>query len=315
MSRPVVRWVAAAGAPSPLADVVRQLSPDGAAALADGRVFVDGRRVLAPDFAVAPGGVVELHRERAARAGVVVLFEHAGFVFVDKPPGIATEPDHAGIEASVVARVAAELAIPTSELSAVSRLDVGVSGVVTLARTPEARDSAAKLRARGAWRRRYVAVAAAAPEPATGRWEQALGKPRRGRTPSGDERSAETRYAVAAIAGPVFLPAQSGRLEARPALLALAPVTGRTHQLRLHAAGAGVPLLGDGTYGGSPRYVLPTGAVRSLERVALHAAWVEFELEGRTLRVDAPPPAELEALWRDLGGRDHDWERALELEL
>lgn len=310
-----MRWVAAAGAPALLGDVVRALSPDGAAALADGRVFVDGRRLLAADFAVAAGSVVELHRERAANAGVVVLFEHAGFVFVDKPPGVATEPDHAGIDASVVGRVATELAVPASELSALSRLDVGVSGVVTLARTAEARDLAAELRARGAWRRRYVAVAAAAPEPPTGRWEQSLAKPRRGRTPSGDERSAETRYAVAATAGPVFLPARSGRIEARPALLALSPVTGRTHQLRLHASGAGTPLLGDATYGGSARYVLASGAVRSLERVALHAAWVEFEVQGRTLRVDAPPPAELEVLWRELGGRDHDWERALELEL
>src|SRR5690348_6338824 len=107
MSRPVVRWVAGAAAPALLADVVREL-PDGAAALAGGRVFVDGRRVLAPDGAVAPGSVVELYGERATNAGVRLLFEHAGFVFVDKAPGIATEPDHAGIDASVVARVAAE---------------------------------------------------------------------------------------------------------------------------------------------------------------------------------------------------------------
>jgi len=315
MSRPSVRWVAAAGPSAPLADIVRELAPDGDAALAAGRVFVGGRRVLAPDFAVAPGSVVELHRERATDAAVHVLFEHAGFVFVDKAPGVATEPDHAGIDASVVARVATELAIPASELHALSRLDVGVSGVVTLARTPEARDDAAALRARGALRRRYVAVATTAPDPRAGRWDQALAKPRQGRPSAGDQRLAETRYAVAATAGPVFLPARAGRTQAHPALLALSPVTGRTHQLRLHASGAGAPFFGDATYGGPARYVLATGAVRSLERVALHAAWVELELGGRTLRIDAPVPPELEALWRDLGGRDEDWPRAVDLEL
>jgi 23S rRNA-/tRNA-specific pseudouridylate synthase len=315
MSRPVVRWVARAEAPVSLADVLRELGPGSDEALAAGRIFVDGRRVLAADFAVAPGRVVEIHRERAADAGVSVLFEHAGFVFVNKSPGIATEPDHGGIDASVVARVAAELGVGVGELHAVSRLDVGVSGVVTLARTTAARATAMELRARGAWQRRYVAVTSAAPVPAIGRWQQALGRPRHGRAVSGDERAAETRYAVAATAGPVFLPARTGRIEARPALLALAPVTGRTHQLRLHAAGARVPLLGDATYGGSARYVLATGTVRSLERVALHAAWVELTVEGRTLRIDAPPPADLEELWRELGGRDDDWTRALELEL
>jgi 23S rRNA-/tRNA-specific pseudouridylate synthase len=315
MSRPIVRWIAGADAPAPLADVLRELGPGSEEALGAGRIFVDGRRVLTPDFALAPGSVVEVHRERPPDAGVSLLFEHGGFVFVNKSPGIATEPDHAGIDASVIARVAAELGIDARELHAVSRLDVGVSGVVTLARTPTARGLALELRARGAWRRRYVAVATAAPAPPSGRWLQALARPNHGRTAAGDERAAETRYAVAATAGPVFLPARSGRIEARPVLVALSPVTGRTHQLRLHAAGAGSPLFGDATYGGSARYVLATGAVRSFERIALHAAWIELSIGGRTLRIDAPPPADLEGLWREVGGSDDDWARAIELEL
>jgi 23S rRNA-/tRNA-specific pseudouridylate synthase len=310
-----VRWVARAGAEGTLGELAQALGLGGAAALAEGRVFVDGRRVLDPELSVPGGSVVEVHRARVVDEDVSVLAEHAGFIFVDKPPGIATEPDHAGIEASLLARVARRLGVPMTELHALSRLDVGVSGVVTLARTAEARELALSLRTRGAWLRRYVAIARGAPEPSAGTWDEAIPRQRAGSTPAGEERAAATRYALVASAGPVFLPSRAGPSELHPALLALGPITGRTHQLRVHAAGAGVPLLGDATYGGPARFALGSGSVRALERVALHAAWVEFELEGRALRITSAWPAPLVELWRTLGGSDDDWERAAALAL
>jgi len=314
MSEPVVRWVAS-GDERALADVVAQLGANGSAALADGRVFVDGRRVTEPNVVVQSGGVVELYAARSADRDVTVLAEHAGFVFVDKPPGIATEPDHAGVEGSLVARVAARLGVTRNELHALSRLDVGVSGVVTLARSAEAREQATRLRERGAWNRRYVALARGAPEPANGSWDQALARPRAARSGRDVERAAVTRYTVAGAAGVVFMPSRAGNVEVRPAMLALAPVTGRTHQLRLHAAGGGVPLLGDATYGGLERVVLANGTVRPLGRVGLHAAWVELELSGRKLRVAAPIPGDLKALWQELGGDEQAFAHAAELGL
>lgn len=311
MSEPALRWVVAGEAERSLGSVIAELGPEGGAALADGRVFVDGRRTLEPTVAVGAGSVVEVHRARSSEGEVIVLAECAGFVFVDKPPGVATEPDHAGVEASVVARVAQQLDIPRAELHALSRLDVGVSGVVTLARTAEARERARLLRERGAWVRRYVALASRAPEPAGGTWDQALSRPRGRRTGPGAERSAATRYASIAVAGPVFVPARTGNVEVRPALLALGPITGRMHQLRLHAAHAGAPLLGDATYGGPSRVIVHGGAVRPLERVALHAAWVELELGGEVLRVVAGEPADLQALWGELSGAPEAWSQAL----
>ena len=315
MSEPTVRWVVAGTANRTLSSVAADLGSSGAEALADGRVFVDGRRVREPGLAVRPGSVVELHPARSAEGDATVLAEHGGFVFVDKPPGMATEPDHAGVEASLVARIARKLGVPRTTLHALSRLDVGVSGVVTLARNAEAREQAQELRARGAWHRRYVALAASAPVPARGTWDHALAPPRGGRTGARAERDAATRYAEIGRAGPVFAPARTGNVELWPALLALAPITGRTHQLRMHAAQAGVPLLGDATYGGPARLVLGGGAVRPLERVALHAAWVELELGGERLRVVATPPADLLALWSALSGGDAAWPDALETTL
>ena len=177
MSEPVVRWVVS-GAPRLLGEVAAELGEGGAEALADGRVFVDGRRVTEASLVVPVGSVLEVYATRNVDRDVTVLAEHAGLVFVDKPPGLATEPDHAGVEASVVARVAERLGVARSELHALSRLDVGVSGVVTLARSAEAREQATRLRERGAWRRRYVAIARGAPEPGSGIWDQALARPR-----------------------------------------------------------------------------------------------------------------------------------------
>jgi 23S rRNA-/tRNA-specific pseudouridylate synthase len=92
-------------------------------------------------------------------------------------------------------------------------------------------------------------------------------------------------------------------------------VTGRTHQLRVHAAAAHTPLLGDTTYGGPRRLLAADGSVHSVPRVALHAAAVELVHAGQPLRVEAPFPADLVALWESLGGSAAVWQQAAELPL
>jgi len=316
VSAPRLRWVAPPGADEALGVLLARLAPNLDAALAEGRVFVAGRRAADAALRLTPGTVVEVHAARAPTGGVTLLGEHAGLVFVSKPAGVATEPDHAGVAGSLVELVARELALPRGELHAVSRLDVGVSGVVTFARSAAGRELAAELRARGAFLRRYVAVAAGAPEPAEGTWNSALARRPRASERSHDERPAETRYATAGRAGRVVVAGpEHARVELEPTLLALSPVTGRTHQLRVHAARASVPFFGDGAYGGAQRLVLANGSVRALGRVCLHAAWVELELGRDRLRVEAPPPDDLVALWSDCGGAPEAWSRALEIAL
>jgi 23S rRNA-/tRNA-specific pseudouridylate synthase len=307
------------GATEPLGALLERLGAQ--AALTEGRVFVGGRRAADALQALSGGDVVEVHPARAAAAGVAVLAEHAGLVFVSKPPGVATEPDHAGVAASLVGRVAELLGLAPGVLHAVSRLDVGVSGVVTLARDEGGRALAADVRARGGFRRRYVALAARAPEPAHGSWDSALPRNVRGARgraagPASNERSAKTLYATVAEADPVYLPGRTAvRVAVRPALLALSPLTGRTHQLRLHAERAGSPLLGDAEHGGASRVLLASGGVVGLERVFLHAAWVELALKDALFRVEAAIPPELDALWATAGGAPGAWRSALEIAL
>jgi 23S rRNA pseudouridine955/2504/2580 synthase/23S rRNA pseudouridine1911/1915/1917 synthase len=95
-------------------------------------------------------------------------------------------------------------------------------------------------------------------------------------------------------------------------LLALAPFTGRTHQLRVHASHAGAPLLGDRVYGGPVRLTRPNGSVLPLSRIALHAARVVVpDARGEPFEVRAPIPDALESWWLSLGGEASAWDTAV----
>jgi 23S rRNA-/tRNA-specific pseudouridylate synthase len=76
----------------------------------------------------------------------------------------------------------------------------------------------------------------------------------------------------------------------------------------------GAPLLGDVAYGGVSSFVMPSGSVKAIDRIALHASWVMVELEGakKPWKVVAPVAPEMSALWMALGGLSSSWEKALE---
>jgi 23S rRNA pseudouridine1911/1915/1917 synthase len=265
-------------------------------AVTDGRVFLGKRRVTDPSLAVPIGDELVVEPPRATVEGVSVLSEWRGLYAVLKPAGLSTEPDlHGG--ASLVRSVSEVLRVAPDVLHAVTRLDAPVSGIVVVARGAEAARLAAELKGEGRLGRRYLGLASAPVAPPSGTWDAPIGTGAKGRATIGgrDARAATTRYrqiATVPASGPT-----------RAALLRLEPVTGRTHQLRLHAAAAGAPLLGDASHGGPRRVVLADGRVVALSRVALHAAQVVVTSGARVeWIVTAPEPADLVALWVDLGG-------------
>jgi 23S rRNA pseudouridine955/2504/2580 synthase len=174
----------------------------------------------------------------------------------------------------------------------VHRLDRDTSGVLVLARTQPAAAALARAFQGKAIHKRYWAVVVGVPKAAAGRIDVPLVKQagsagERMRPDLSGTRRAITRYRVIDRAG------------RRAAWLELKPLTGRTHQLRAHAAALGTPILGDGKYGGAAAF---PGREWSRVRLHLHARAITFpHPAGGALTIEAPLPEDLRATWKFFG--------------
>jgi 23S rRNA-/tRNA-specific pseudouridylate synthase len=302
MSSPLFRWLVTA--PVPVGQLLQEHGLRSA--LTDGRVFVDGVRAASGATALTAGAAVEVFAPRPS-AAISLLSETDDVFAVHKPAQLPTEPDRSGADC-VLSQLAKLLRVEPEGLFAVSRLDVGVSGVLLVTLGARSREHLLAERAAGRLQRRYVALAAGLPEPAEGDWKESLGGKGQGRraVAGQDAQSAHTHYRVVASA------AASQRGDAGTALLALSPVTGRTHQLRVHASAHGAPLLGDRKYGGPPRMTAADGSVQAFSQILLHAAWVEWGTAAQRSRVTSEPVAALVDTWAALGGDISAIQRALD---
>jgi 23S rRNA pseudouridine1911/1915/1917 synthase len=257
------------------------------ALIADGTVRLDGRRatkgtlVHAGMYVTLPSSVIPAPDPRRA---LTVLHEDACLVAVDKPGGIPSHPLHprecAAIANALVARYP-----ETAALSGglVHRLDTGTSGVLLAARSLEAWTAVrAAFRAR-AVAKEYFALVRGAPPPEL-RIDLALG-----------HDPADRRRMIPARPGRRSWPAASMirriATDGTTSLVAITMKTGVTHQIRVHLACAGHPVLGDVLYGGPDVGLGP-------RRHALHAARLALTApDGRTpLTITSPLPADLERL-------------------
>jgi 23S rRNA-/tRNA-specific pseudouridylate synthase len=233
----------------------------------------------------------------ASPSDVRVLHRDESFLVVAKPSGV---PTTSPADETTLVRLVQALDPRAPRLHPSSRLDAKISGVVIFARTAAATEHLLAARKAGAYVRVYFGLAARAPEPSHGEWRGAIAHdPRDARKRrvaaegegEGDAQHAHTLYRTA--------------LQLEPAvLLELRPQTGRTHQLRVHAAHAGVPLLGDRHYGGAQRITLGDGRVLAVRRTMLHCRRVTVPAmtgSGELAFAD-DPPADMQALWTSLGG-------------
>jgi 23S rRNA pseudouridine1911/1915/1917 synthase len=234
---------------------------------------------------------MRVHDEGAVK----VLYRDEHFTVVEKPSGLATtSPDGA----DCLARRVEKLERSSEVVHASSRLDAEVSGLVTFARTRVAIEALSRARAEKKYERLYFALTTTQLEPPEGDWDASIAidpRDRRKRIAtavgSKEAKQASTHYRTAHVAG-------------RFGLLHLFPGTGRTHQLRVHAAHAGAPLFGDVHYGGERRVSLDDGRVVSAKRVMLHCAKVSLPpmLGGAARVFVCPVPEDLATLWCDVGG-------------
>ena len=238
--------------------------------------------------------------ERAPLPPIEIAYQDEELLIVLKPAGLpTTSPDGKNCLVELVQALDPQ----APRLHATSRLDAEVTGLVTFARTTFAIEELLAARRAGRYERCYVALAPHAPTSASGAWTGTIAhdlRDKRLRTIAGtpgagtdDLRAAATDYATAAT-----LPLA--------AALHLRPRTGRTHQLRVHCAAAGLPLLGDTAYGGVARITAPNGRVVAARRVMLHCALLVLPSVVKRSRdrivVRAPIPADMSAVWTALGG-------------
>jgi 23S rRNA pseudouridine1911/1915/1917 synthase len=227
---------------------------------------------------------------------VTVLHVDDQVVVVDKPPDLVVHPAHghaSGTLVNALAHLGAAGGDPERP-GIVHRLDRGTSGVMVVARTVQAHARLAAQFHDRTVEKCYLAIAGGTP-PDRGWFRDPIGRHpvdrKRFRSGGTGAREASTEYAVAERAG------EWARVEIRLH-------TGRTHQIRVHFADHGHPLLGDPVYGRSPRDERTRAIARALGRPALHARLLAFDHPGTGRRVsfEAPIPADILAAWEAIRG-------------
>ncbi|HTO98560.1 MAG TPA: RluA family pseudouridine synthase [Myxococcales bacterium] len=252
------------------------------AAIDRGGAFLRGRRAREPLAEVRSGDRVEVALavpEEAALTRERILHLDEVLLAVDKPPGIAAQEDLAGSPAlpALCSALLREMGEKQTQALLVHRLDRGTSGVTALARTRKAQAALLHQFREHLVRKRYLALVAPAPASDEGSVDAAIGG-----------RPARTRWRV---------------VERYPgaALVEALPETGRTHQVRIHLASLGSPLLGDRQHGGKALLTLPSGARHDFPRPMLHARSLGLRHPaGGDLLIEAPPPPDFPAAQRFL---------------
>ena len=216
---------------------------------------------------------------------LTIVYQDADIIVVDKPPGLTVHPapGHPGgtlVNALLAAVPDLREVSGTLRPGIVHRLDKDTSGLIVVAKNNRAlRALQSQLKERRV-HKTYVALVEGVPEPREGVIEAPLGrhpKNRKKQAVVAGGREAITRYRVTEVLA-------GGRYS----LVEAEPVTGRTHQIRVHLAAIGHPIVGDAVYGRRSKVI---------GRQFLHASRLGFgmPLGGREVEFESPLPEDLRA--------------------
>jgi 23S rRNA pseudouridine955/2504/2580 synthase len=273
-----------------------------------GQIRIDGKRAEPSDrlsagmvLRVPPAGTlpdrkggslrIPLTEEQVQQAEAMVLTQDRAAIILNKPPGLATQGG-TGTKEHVDGLLDAYARKGEPRPRLVHRLDKDTSGVLLIARTPGSAAFFAKRFAGRSARKIYWALISGVPSIEEGMIELPLAK----QPGSGGEKMmvdqseqgqpARTRYRVLDRAGNAT------------AWVELQPLTGRTHQLRVHMAAIGHPIIGDGKYGGPEAFL--SGTIS--RKMHLHARQLIIDHpDGDQIDVVAPLPEHFANSLRQLG--------------
>ena len=271
---PLDRWLA-----SELSRLLGRVVPRGLVrrAIVGGTISVGGRVARDPAMIPRRGPSVFVRNfdwlpepDRGAR--LRVLYEDEWVIVVDKPPGLPTHESKDPGRPSLAEAVEAHLG---RRAMVHQRLDAGTSGVVLFAKAPEANPSLAKSFAEGEVEKTYVALVARPPVD----WPSELAID----TPILIAANGAVRVDRSGVPAHTRIRVLDRR--DRTLLVEARPMTGRKHQIRVHLASVGAPIVGDTRYGG-PRSVD--------HRLMLHAERIQLAhpVTRARLSVTSPRPGE-----------------------
>ncbi|MBY0532725.1 MAG: RluA family pseudouridine synthase [Xanthobacteraceae bacterium] len=301
-----------------LADRIKQLSRTRLKALIlEGAVEVSGRTVRDPEYRVNAGDEIALAipeaepaKPAAEKIPLDIVYEDKDVIVIDKPAGLVVHPAAGNRSGTLVNALIAHCGASLSGIGGekrpgiVHRLDKDTSGLLVVAKNDHAHRSLSAQFAdhgrTGDLSRGYLAFAWGVPKPERGTIDAPIARDPRSRVKMAVRKGgkeAVTHYEVLRkYPGADDRPAAS--------MIECELETGRTHQIRVHLARAGHPLLGDSVYGAgfqSKAALLPQktrAALEALNRQALHAFRLAFShpATGKLLSFESKLPKELATL-------------------
>jgi len=275
-----------------------------AAEAAGGETITDPSRRVKPGqvFAIAVPEAAPPAPEPQALA-LDIVYEDDDLIVVNKPPGMVVHPAPGNPDATLVNALLAHCGDSLSGIGGVKRpgivhrLDKDTSGLLVAAKNDRAHQSLSRQFAARSSERLYRAVVWGLPRPAEGAVEGAIGRDPRNRkrmaVVNKGGKPALTRYRVIRRYGPGVA-----------SLVELRLATGRTHQIRVHMAKIGHPLVGDALYGGRhgrAKAGVPA-VLTDFPRQALHAATLGFDhpRTGERLQFQIKEPMDFNLLTNSL---------------
>ncbi|HWH84266.1 MAG TPA: RluA family pseudouridine synthase [Burkholderiaceae bacterium] len=254
---------------------------DGAVARSAARKVLAGQQI---DVELVP--TEESRAFRAEALPIAIVFEDAHLIVVDKAAGMVVHPAAGHWSGTLLNALLAHHrgAAVLARAGIVHRLDRDTSGLMVVAKTLPAQTALSRAIAAREVHREYLAIAHGAVREAAFSVEAPIG------------RDPQSRVRMAVLASGKAARTDVRRVAAADGFSALRCTlhTGRTHQIRVHLASKGHPLVADALYGGRPAL--------GMMRQALHATRLAFAhpANGQALAFEAPPPADLASAWRNV---------------